>query len=160
MLSNVIKNGSSKITEKTLETLGFTNVPSGNWIIKKGSKTISAKSSTIIPLVIKSISASVSYRKPSTTSSSSSTSKKINSINVLALSSTATGDSTMSWIQTDSNATAYNIFIPSFYSFDLSKTQNGYTNGTLSAWLEKVGGVTSKLRSLLVNAFGKKVLTC
>lgn len=38
MLSNVIKNGSSKITEKTLETLGFTNVPSGNWTIKTGSK--------------------------------------------------------------------------------------------------------------------------
>lgn len=132
------KGGSVKIDKKTLEAFGFTNVPDGEWIMKTGSKTISAKSSTIIPLVIKSISASVSYRKPSTNSSSSSTSKKVNSINVLALSSTATGNSTMSWIQTDSNATAYNIFIPSFYSLDLSKTQNGYTDGILSAWLEKV----------------------
>ena len=112
------KGGTSKVTEKTLEALGFVNVPKGEWVLKTGSKTISAKSSTIIPLVIKSISASVSYRKPSTNSSSS--------------------NSTMSWIQTDSNATAYNIFIPSFYSLDLSKTQNGYTDGTLSAWLEKV----------------------
>lgn len=131
------KGGTSKVTEKTLEALGFVNVPKGEWVLKTGSKTISAKSSTIIPLVINSISASVSYRKPSTTSSSSSTSKKVNNINVLALSSTATGNSTMSWIQTDSNATAYNIFIPSFYSLDLSETQNGYTDGTLSAWLEK-----------------------
>lgn len=31
------KGGSSKVTEKTLETLGFVNVPKGEWELKTGS---------------------------------------------------------------------------------------------------------------------------
>ena len=44
--------GGSKITEKTLESLGFTNVPSGIWELKTGTlETSSLDGSTYIPLV-------------------------------------------------------------------------------------------------------------
>lgn len=46
------KGGSSKITEKTLEALGFINVPKGEWVLKKGTlSTSSLNGSTYIPLV-------------------------------------------------------------------------------------------------------------
>ena len=42
-------------------------------------------------------------------------------------------------IEMTGKGTGYNLFIPAFYDYDLTATQDGYTSGDLVAWLEKVG---------------------
>lgn len=135
------KGRSSKATEKTLEFLGFVNVPKGEWVLKTGTKTISAKDVNIIPFVL--TSSTVSLRRQHVSTDGVHSNSGTNSINGVR---SAYADYSIGGVRQYNNitmtgtGTGYNLFIPAFYAYDLTATQNGYTSGTLSAWLEKVGG--------------------
>lgn len=152
------KGGSSKVTEKTLETLGFINVPKGEWVLKIGTKSISAKDSTIIPICVESVKASAYSQHTGGGSVGNTNYTKINNINAVSGSYSIGGLAQYNNITVTGSGTGYNIFLPLFYSMDLSATQNGYTSGTLSAWLEEVGGVIRQLITYLANIFRKEVL--
>ena len=132
------KGGANKVTKKTLEALGFVNVPKGEWVLKTGTKSISAKDSTVIPICVKSVSASASSQHTGGGSVGNTNYTKINNINAVKGSYSIGGVAQYNNITVTGSGTGYNIFLPLFYSMDLSATQAGYTSGTLSAWLEKV----------------------
>ena len=155
------KGGSSKITEKTLEAFGFVNVPKGEWALKTGTKTISAKDTNIIPFVL--VSSTVSLRRQHVSTegvNSNSGTTSINNIKSAYADYSIGGLLQYSNITMKGTGTGYNLFIPAFYGYDLTATQDGYTSGTLSAWLEKVvvGGVIRQLITYLANIYRKEVL--
>lgn len=132
------KGGSSKVTEKTLEALGFVNVPKGEWTLKTGTKSISAKDSTIIPICVESVTASITTQRTGGGAAWNTEYTRINNIVAVAGGYSIGGLAQYNNITITGSGTGYHIFLPLFYSMDLSATQNGYTSGTLSAWLEKV----------------------
>lgn len=139
-----ISNGGKDDATNGLSYMGFVNPPSeGNWVMKTGTKTLSAKDPNIIPIVAATQSSSNSgadyYDQWGLLSTQGSVHqiKKCDANGVSAsfyASKNANGSSHVNW---GINATAQNVFLPVFQGFDLTKTQNAYTSGTFSAWLEK-----------------------
>lgn len=133
------KGGSSKVTEKTLQALGFVNVPKGEWALKTGSlATSSLNQSTYIPLAV--------YAKvtgPATTSYGNTT-----------MTCTYSGG-TKNLLRADSNSDAGGagnkgtgiatgtVDLISAFSGDLTlmKSITSFSNGrdvSIKTWLEKV----------------------
>ena len=135
MLSNVIKNGSSKITEKTLEALGFVNVPKGEWEYRSTSKGYTySKSANTIPLIKNKISNVVSVKSASGNTLYTND-LKINS-KLAVQGRCVVGNATTIW---EYGAYVYNVYLPYFYNLDVSKLQK-LSDTDILAWYEKVGG--------------------
>ena len=117
----------------------FKNVPNGEWVLKTGTKTISAKDANIIPFVLASSGVYIRRQHVSTDGvHSNSGSTSINGVRSAYADYSIGGLRQYNNITMEGHGTGYNLFIPAFYSYDLTATQNGFTSGTLSAWLEKV----------------------
>lgn len=121
-----------------LKSLGFINVPSGNWKLKTGTKTISSKDDNIIPFVLESSTVSLRRQHVSIDGvHSNSGTKSINGVRSAYADYSIGGLRQYNNIEMTGKGTGYNLFIPAFYGYDLTATQNGFTSGKLSAWLEK-----------------------
>ena len=133
------KGGSSKVTEKTLEALGFVNVPKGEWALKTGSlATSSLNQSTYIPLAV--------YGKvtgPATTTYGSTTMTCTYSGGTKSL-LTATSSSDAGGLGNKGTGTATGtVDLISVFSGDLTlmKSITGFSNASdvsIKTWLQKV----------------------
>ena len=121
MLS-IIKNVSSKITEKTLEALGFVNVPKGEWALKSGTLAYATcnSGSQYIPLALE-----VAY---------------------VQLAGTASHTVKYGDIVLHTGQEYYRGSARCFCSTDFTKKQisvSGVSSCNVIVWLEKVGGGNS-----------------
>lgn len=126
MLS-IIKNVSSKITEKTLEALGFINVPKGEWLLKSGALSYATcnSGSQYIPLALE-----VAY---------------------VQLAGTASHTVKYGDIVLNTGQEYYRGSARCFCSTDLTKKQitvSGVSSCNVIVWLEKVGAIAKLLFSL------------
>lgn len=138
MLS-IIKNISSKITEKTLEALGFVNVPKGEWKLKSGTLAYATcnSGSQYIPLALE-----VSY---------------------VQLAATASHTVKYGDIVLNTGQEYYRGSARCFCSIDLTKKQisvSGVSSCNVIVWLEKVGGAIAKLLFSLSPLLKKEVTLC
>lgn len=138
MLS-IIKNVSSKITEKTLEALGFVNVPKGEWALKSGTLAYATcnSGSQYIPLALE-----VAY---------------------VQLAGTASHTVKYGDIVLNTGQEYYRGSARCFCSTDLTKKQisvSGVSSCNVIVWLEKVGGAIAKLLFSLSPLLKKGVTLC
>ena len=132
MLS-IIKNVSSKITEKTLEALGFVNVPKGEWEFRSTAKGYTySKNANTIPLIKTSFNA-VSSKTKAPANTETTTTYNINGVKI-ALSKGNPGSTVDLWAF---GSIIYNVYLPYFYGYDYTKLQTcTYTD--ILEWYEKV----------------------
>ena len=103
--------------------MGFVNFPDGNWVIKEGSKYISANSPNYIPLAAESSSGH-------TWISGQGNYNTYNGI-IIGGPHNSLGDY---W--RNISYMAYHIFLPQLYNWDCNQLRA--LSGTFSLWLEKV----------------------
>ena len=136
MLSNVIKNGSSKITEKTLEALGFVNVPKGEWAFRSTAKgNTYKKSANTIPLV-KNVFKADRYIQNIPKNATDGTTNYYNINGKIAVAAQFKPEAIVTGTV---YGQGYNLYLPAFYDNDYTKLQTcTYTD--ITQWYEKVGG--------------------
>lgn len=121
-----------------LKSMGFVNVPSGTWVFKTGSKTITSKQNTIIPISGKESCGRDGHGGSSSTWSGMPAidSRSINGVAFVHLNaaSRTEGNGQVGCSMYHDNLYS---FYPRAYDMDLTATQNGVTSATLSCWLEK-----------------------
>lgn len=121
----------------SLKSLGFINVPQGNWKIKTGS--FPGFSENVIPLTA-NFGANCGNSHNNWTSGGSltaSSSASTNGKTTISVNSSARKGINREYLETKGSATAYNVFLPMFYDMDLTAVQTGVKRGTITSWLEK-----------------------
>lgn len=154
MLNRIVNGGSNKINAKILELFGFTNVPSGEWELKKGELSQSSlNGSKYIPLTIYAYMYDTSYGFTYKT------------FFLKDNKGTTYFTLTHGWdTSQNGHANCYtDIYLPVKNSYDCDKllairSFSGYKELKITSWLEKVGGVIRNLITHTANVFRKKVL--
>ena len=128
-------------TYNPLISIGFINVPNGNWVFKATStgSTFPGFSDNVIPMAMDTGSSCSRSHSNYTSSSAMTTSGStaINGKTASAINASASKGINRESLSVSANTTAYSVFLPWFYNMDLSAVQNGVTSGTITAWLEK-----------------------
>lgn len=116
----------------------FANVPDGNWVLKStaNSDQWPGFSNNVIPLC-GTFSTSYSGHSNNCTSGNMSGNKSATQNGKTALSVSGSMNFAISRGEANISGSgkAYNVFLPAFYDFDLTATQEGVTSGTITAWL-------------------------
>ena len=125
----------------SLASLGFINVPNGNWVLKSTTtgSTFPGFSSNVIPIAMNTGSSCSRSHSNYTSSSPMTTSGStaINEKTASAINASASKGINRESLSVNASTTAYSVFLPWFYDMDLTAVQNGVTSGTITAWLEK-----------------------
>ena len=121
----------------SLNSMGFINVPSGNWKIKTGS--FPGFSENVIPLTMSfsGVNGSASHGNCTWGSLDCSASRAINGKTAVSTSGSMWFEISRAGASVNCGGGANHIFIPMFYDMDLTAVQNNVTSGTITSWLEK-----------------------
>lgn len=137
----IVRRGGGNSSSSPLASLGFTNVPEGDWVLETTAtnSTFPGFSSNVIPIAMNSGS-SCSRSHSNYTSSSAMTTSGLTTINgkqASAIWASASKGINRESLSVNASTTAYSVFLPWFYNMDLTAVQNGVKNGTITAWLRK-----------------------
>ena len=124
----------------SLSDLGFKNVPEGDWVLKSTAlgDAFPGLGENIIPLVLTSISGNTTQIGYSTQNNGGRYigTASINGIQAEWHQMYIDGNGEIV-PQLWGNGTAYKLFLPAFFGYDLTATQKGVTQTNIEAWLQK-----------------------